>query len=146
MGDRPQAGRVPVVLSREPDVEKLERSVALQNEYGLDSRMLTAVEARELCPLVHGDDILAGAYSPGDGHATPEGVVQGYALVALRLLGLELGELVARRLPSSRVPGLCPGICLLLGVYQTPKQTESAAEIMAVTDRMASLVRIPELR
>ena len=70
------------VLSREPDVEKFERSVALQNEYGLASRMLTAGEARELCPLVQGDDILAGAFSPGDGHATPEGVVQGYAFAA----------------------------------------------------------------
>ena len=70
------------VLSREPDVEKFERSVALQNEYGLASRMLKAGEARELCPLVQGDDILAGAFSPGDGTATPEGVVQGYAFAA----------------------------------------------------------------
>jgi sarcosine oxidase subunit beta len=77
------------VLSREPDVEKFERSVALQNEYGLASRMLTAGEARELCPLVQGDDILAGAFSPGDGHATPEGVVQGYAFAA-RAHGAEI--------------------------------------------------------
>src|SRR5438552_9229427 len=48
------------VLSREADVEKFERSVALQNECGLASRMLTASEARDLCPLVQGDDILAG--------------------------------------------------------------------------------------
>ena len=26
--------------------------------------------------------MLAGAFSPGDGHATPEGVVQGYAFAA----------------------------------------------------------------
>ena len=77
------------VLSRESDVEKFERSVALQNEYGLASRMLTAGEARELCPLVQGDDILAGAFSPGDGHATPEGVVQGYAFAA-RAHGAEI--------------------------------------------------------
>ena len=77
------------VLSREPDVEKFERSVALQNEYGLASRMLTAGEARELSPLVQGDDILAGAFSPGDGHATPEAVVQGYAFAA-RAHGAEI--------------------------------------------------------
>ncbi|MBV8940539.1 MAG: FAD-binding oxidoreductase [Solirubrobacterales bacterium] len=70
------------VLSRESDVEEFQRSVALQNERGLDSRMVTAGEARGLCPLVEGDDILAGAFSPGDGHATPEGVVQGYASAA----------------------------------------------------------------
>jgi glycine/D-amino acid oxidase-like deaminating enzyme len=70
------------VLSRESDVEEFDRSVAVQNACGLDSRMLTAREVRGLCPLVEGDDILAGAYSPGDGHATPEGVVQGYAFAA----------------------------------------------------------------
>jgi sarcosine oxidase subunit beta len=77
------------VLSRDSDVEEFERSVALQNEYGLDSRMVTADEARRLCPLLQGDDILAGAFSPGDGHATPEGVVQGYAYAA-RALGAEI--------------------------------------------------------
>ena len=65
------------VLTSESDLEEFEHSVALQNECGLDSRMLTAGEALALCPLLEGDDILAAAFSPGDGHATPEGVVQG---------------------------------------------------------------------
>jgi sarcosine oxidase, subunit beta len=67
------------VLTRPSDLYEFERSVALQNERGLDARILTAAEVRELCPLVHGEDVLAGAFSPRDGHATPEGVVQGYA-------------------------------------------------------------------
>ncbi len=70
------------VLNRESDVEEFERSVALQNEYGLDSRMLTADQTRAMCPLLAGDDMLAGAFSPRDGHATPESVVQGYAFAA----------------------------------------------------------------
>ena len=70
------------VLTSELDLEKFEHSVALQNECGLDSRMLTAREALALCPLLEGDDILAAAFSPGDGHATPDGVVQGYAFAA----------------------------------------------------------------
>lgn len=77
------------VLSRESDVEEFERSVGLQREVGLDSRMLTPAEVRERCPLVEGGDILAGAFSPGDGHATPEGVVQGYASAA-RAHGAEI--------------------------------------------------------
>jgi sarcosine oxidase subunit beta len=67
------------VITREDDLEAFEQSVALQREQGLDSRILTARETRELCPLLAGDDILAGSFSPGDGHATPDGVVQGYA-------------------------------------------------------------------
>jgi sarcosine oxidase subunit beta len=70
------------VLSRESDVAEFERSIALQREYGLDSRMLMPGEVRELCPLVKGADILAGAFSPSDGLATPESVVQGYAFAA----------------------------------------------------------------
>jgi sarcosine oxidase, subunit beta len=70
------------VLARPSDVERFERSVALQNEYGVPSRILTAAEVRALCPLLEGDDILAGAFSPEDGHATPEAVVQGYARAA----------------------------------------------------------------
>ncbi len=70
------------VLTRESDVSEFEHSVALQNECGLDSRILSVAEARELCPLLDGDDMLAAAFSPGDGHATPEGVVQGYAFAA----------------------------------------------------------------
>jgi sarcosine oxidase, subunit beta len=68
------------VLTREADVEAFDRSVALQNERGLESRIVTAEEACALCPMLEGDDILAGAFSPGDGHAAPEDVVQGYAV------------------------------------------------------------------
>jgi sarcosine oxidase subunit beta len=70
------------VLTRASDLDAFEESVALQKECGLDSRIVTAGEARGLCPLLEGEDILAGAFSPGDGHATPEGVVQGYAFAA----------------------------------------------------------------
>lgn len=70
------------VLARESDVAVFEQNVALQNEYGVPSRMITAAQARELCPLLAGDDILAAAFSPQDGHATPDAVVQGYASAA----------------------------------------------------------------
>jgi sarcosine oxidase, subunit beta len=73
------------VLTTESDVAEFEESVALQNERGLDSRILNVAEARRLCPLLEGEDMLAAAFSPGDGHATPEGVVQGYAFAARRL-------------------------------------------------------------
>lgn len=77
------------VLNREADIEEFERSVALQNEQGLPSRMLTTGEVRDVCPLVQGEDILAGAFSPCDGTAAPEGVVQGYAFAA-RAHGAEI--------------------------------------------------------
>jgi len=70
------------VLTHDSELEVFERSVALQSEYGVPSRILSAEEVRQRCPLLEGADILAGAFSPEDGHATPEGVVQGYAFAA----------------------------------------------------------------
>jgi sarcosine oxidase subunit beta len=67
------------VLTRPEDVEAFERAVALQNGLGVPSRIVGPAEARELCPLLAVDDVLAAAFSPDDGHATPDAVVQGYA-------------------------------------------------------------------
>ena len=77
------------VLSREADVSEFEASIALQNRLGVPSRMLSSDDARALCPLLAGEDILAGSFSPEDGHVTPEAVVQGYAFAA-RALGAHL--------------------------------------------------------
>jgi sarcosine oxidase subunit beta len=67
------------LLTTETEVDAFRRSVALQNELGVPSRIVSAGEAREICPLIAGEDILAASYCPTDAHATPEGVVQGYA-------------------------------------------------------------------
>ncbi|WP_338596022.1 FAD-binding oxidoreductase [Saccharopolyspora sp. SCSIO 74807] len=67
------------LLSAPADVTAFEDGVRLQNELGVPSRMLTAAEAAELTPVVSVQDVLAAAYSPTDGHCTPEAVVHGYA-------------------------------------------------------------------
>ena len=77
------------MLSRDSDGSVFERNVELQSDYGVPSRILSPAQARELCPLLAGDDILAAAFSPEDGHLTPEAVVQGYAHGA-RALGAHI--------------------------------------------------------
>jgi sarcosine oxidase subunit beta len=67
------------VLTREQDLEAFELGVAVQRQLGVPSRIVAAEIVRELCPLLRVDDVLAGAFSPADGHATPDSVVQGYA-------------------------------------------------------------------
>src|SRR5690349_12065868 len=73
------------LLSREKDVESFERDVELQNELGVDTRMIDVAEAGRLSPLIDTDGLLAAAFSPDDGHCTPESVVLGYATGARRL-------------------------------------------------------------
>ena len=67
------------LLDRAQDVAAFAESIALQNELGVPSRLVTPAEALELCPLAGVDGVLAAAYSPLDGHASPEAAVQGYA-------------------------------------------------------------------
>lgn len=70
------------LLSDPDDVAAFEQSVRLQNELGVPSRMLTVEQACQLSPFVEPEGLLAAAYSPTDGHCTPESVVQGYARAA----------------------------------------------------------------
>ncbi len=65
-------------------VAAFEANVARQNEIGVPSRMIDVAEARALSPLIATDGLLAAAYSPTDGHCTPESVVGGYARAARR--------------------------------------------------------------
>ena len=61
-----------------------ERGVELQNANGVPSRFVPLGEAHRLSPLAGLDGVLAATYSPLDGHASPEAVVQGYAAGARR--------------------------------------------------------------
>ena len=72
------------LLDTAEQVAAFERSVALQNELGVPSRMLEVADARALSPLISTDGLLAAAYSPTDGHCTPESVVAGYTAAARR--------------------------------------------------------------
>ncbi len=67
------------LLDREQDVQTMRAAVALQNELGVPSRMITPAEAVELSPYVDPDGLVAAAFSPTGGHCSPESVVLGYA-------------------------------------------------------------------
>ncbi|MEU1185608.1 FAD-binding oxidoreductase [Streptomyces sp. NPDC005820] len=72
------------LLSTPEEVASFEAGVALQNALGVPSRMIDPAEARRLSPLITTDGLRAAAFSPDDGHCTPEAVVQGYAAAARR--------------------------------------------------------------
>jgi sarcosine oxidase subunit beta len=67
------------LLSTDAEVAEFERGVAMQNALGLPSRVVSVDEAHALSPLGAMDGVLAGAFCPLAGHATPDGAVQGYA-------------------------------------------------------------------
>ncbi|MFJ9381271.1 NAD(P)/FAD-dependent oxidoreductase [Streptomyces sp. NPDC101455] len=70
------------LLSTPEDVASFEAGVRLQNSLNVPSRLIDPAEARRLSPLISTDGLIAAAYSPDDGHCTPEAVVHGYASAA----------------------------------------------------------------
>ena len=77
------------LLEREEDLRTFERNVELQRSMGLESRIISVEEAKELSPLISTEGLIAGVWSPEGGHCTPESVVQGYARAA-RALGVRI--------------------------------------------------------
>lgn len=73
------------LLSDEKDVAVFEQNIALQNALGVPSRLLEPREAKRMSPLIVETGLLAAAFSPTDGHCTPESVVLGYAAGARRM-------------------------------------------------------------
>ncbi|WP_369135268.1 NAD(P)/FAD-dependent oxidoreductase [Modestobacter sp. I12A-02662] len=72
------------LLSTPEAVAAFEVNVARQNAVGVPSRMISVAEAQRLSPLISTEGLLAAAWSPTDGHCTPEAVVLGYASAARR--------------------------------------------------------------
>src|SRR4051794_11010835 len=72
------------LLTRPEDVDAFSAATTVQNELGVPTRMLDAVEAAALAPGVRTDDVLAATFHAGDGWCAPESVVLGYASGARR--------------------------------------------------------------
>jgi sarcosine oxidase subunit beta len=72
------------LLTDAEDAEAFAAAVALQNELGVPTRLLSRAEAAALAPGVTTDDVLAATFHAGDGWCAPESVVLGYAAGARR--------------------------------------------------------------
>jgi sarcosine oxidase subunit beta len=109
-------------LARTPDIRaRLEKSVALQNENGLPTRMLSPAEARRIVPELDTEGVDAASYNPDDGVVFPWPFVWGYAQAAEKL-GVEVAawhevvgfdtsgaRIEAVRLRKCGPPGETPG-------------------------------------
>ncbi|MDP9034158.1 MAG: FAD-binding oxidoreductase, partial [Myxococcota bacterium] len=88
--------------------ESLEKSVALQNDCGLPTRLLSAAEARSIVPELDPSGIEVAAYNPGDGVVFPWPFVWGYAQAA-RKLGVDVApwhQLVGIETSGRRIEGV----------------------------------------
>jgi len=60
----------------------MEASVALQRSIGIDTRLVSPTEMREIEPRLRADDFVAGCYEPASGYCNPVETAQGFARAA----------------------------------------------------------------
>ena len=72
------------ILTDEDSLAHFTDAIALQQSMGIDARMISVEEAVRLSPLLNPDGVIGAAWSPNDGHCSPESVVLGYATGARR--------------------------------------------------------------
>ncbi|RLF48150.1 MAG: FAD-binding oxidoreductase [Thermoplasmata archaeon] len=78
-----------ILAITEDEVEQFRKNVALQNSLGLNSKMLSPDEAKEIVPYLDENEFIAATFCNTDGHANPFRVVEGYARMAKKL-GVEI--------------------------------------------------------
>jgi len=67
-------------LASSPDrLREIKRAATMAKSFGLDMSIITAAEARDLCPILDVDGVLAAAYLPSDGYVDPASVTQALA-------------------------------------------------------------------
>lgn len=67
------------VITREEDLARFRKNVALQQSLGADVRIISPEDARAIVPGLVVDDVLAAVWGPADGYASPNDVCQAYA-------------------------------------------------------------------
>lgn len=66
------------LLSTPAEMLQFQQNVALQNQHGIQSALMTTEQIAARVPLLNLDGIIGGSYYGGDGIADPSGVVNGY--------------------------------------------------------------------
>ncbi|MCH8090036.1 MAG: FAD-binding oxidoreductase [Chloroflexi bacterium] len=70
-------------------LDSFEKNIAMQQSIGIDTRIVSQEEAREIAPYMQVEDAAGICYEPQSGYADPPGVGQGYAAAA-RDLGAQI--------------------------------------------------------
>jgi glycine/D-amino acid oxidase-like deaminating enzyme len=86
----------------------MEASVALQRSVGIDTRLVSIAEMREIEPRLRADDLVAGCYEPASGYCNPVETAHGFAQAA-RAAGARILQdtaVVGLLLDADRVRGV----------------------------------------
>jgi len=79
------------LLYDEEEIEEFRRNIAIQNRFGVPTRLITPEEAKEIVPLLDISEVIAASWNPTDGKADPFHATAAFALNAERF-GAKLVE------------------------------------------------------
>jgi sarcosine oxidase, subunit beta len=115
-----------MAIEREEDLPSVEASVAAQREAGLDLRIVTGDDLRELAPGLAGT-VIAGTYAANDGHANPILTTHAFARAAARegakvrtgtaVAGIEVAGGRVTGLETTAGPVGCDHLVLAAGLW-----------------------------
>ncbi len=107
-----------LVVADAADRPGLERNVAMQQELGIDTRVISTADAAELAPMISVDDGEAMAWEPQSGYADSYQVTASYAKRAR-----EMGAEILMRNPAGEIRvsgGRVRAVVTEQGVVETP--------------------------
>ncbi len=97
-----------LLLAGYEDYEGLKKNVEMQKSLGIDTRIVSVEELKELEPRINVTGLSAAAYEPGSGYADPVTTAQSFAKAAVRegCVLLETCEVKAARIENGRIERL----------------------------------------
>lgn len=124
----------------EKEWSQFQKNVQLQHKLGINSRLCTPPEAREIVPGLNTDGMLGATFNGRDGHANPFHVTRAYLMAAERM-GADINyftEVTAVDVAGGRVKSVTTD----KGVIETPIVVNAAGPWAAPLGDMAG-VRLP---
>lgn len=125
------------LAGNENQLQLFKKNVEIQRSFGVDVRMISLDELKEIVPDIYTDDLVGSTYCPSDGFTDPYEIAQGYARQARRL-GAKIKEkttVTAIKTSNGRITGVVTD----KGEYSTPVIVNAAGPWSGEIGKMAGL-------
>lgn len=129
-----------LLAETQKEVMQFKKNIELQNSLGIDSKLITTKEIKEIVPYLNLDGIIAAAFCEKDGYANPFMVVDAFAKAARRL-GVEINtytEITGIKTENERVVG----VETTKGYIKTERVINAAGGYSQLVSKMAG-AKIP---
>lgn len=126
-----------MVAYQDSEFEQLQKSMKLQNSLGINTRVVSYDEAREICPGLAADDAVGFTFHGRDGHADPFLTTFAYMEAAKRM-GVQFHR-VTEVTDVKTVAGKVAGVATTKGDIDAPVVVNAAGGYSQIIAKMAGV-------